>query len=190
MATIDDMSCGKAGEYLVCADLILQGHCAFPSEQGLSFDLVASILGKLYRVQVKTTRQPKPIPQRTQQIPAYIFNVKRMGKHGAKTYADGDVDLFALVALDHKTIGYFSPSQIKRTMSFRLREYASQYWGEKFDADKARVVALREAGQSMNKIAKDTGLDKAYVSRLTRHESPEKTWRYLDEFTLEHALTR
>ena len=29
---------GKAGEYLVCADLIMKGFIAFPSEQGLSFD--------------------------------------------------------------------------------------------------------------------------------------------------------
>ena len=26
---------GKAGEYLVCADLIMKGFIAFPSEQGL-----------------------------------------------------------------------------------------------------------------------------------------------------------
>ena len=29
---------GKAGEYLVCADLIMKGFIAFPSEQGLPYD--------------------------------------------------------------------------------------------------------------------------------------------------------
>jgi hypothetical protein len=37
---LTDLQLGKAGEYLVCADLILKGHIAFPSEQGLSFEVV------------------------------------------------------------------------------------------------------------------------------------------------------
>ena len=31
---------GKAGEYLVCADLILKGYIAFLSEQGLPYDVI------------------------------------------------------------------------------------------------------------------------------------------------------
>jgi len=37
---IDDMQVGKAGEYLVCADLISKGYVAYLSEQGLPYDVV------------------------------------------------------------------------------------------------------------------------------------------------------
>ena len=37
---MDDLQIGKAGEYLVCADLILRGFVAYPSEQGLPYDIV------------------------------------------------------------------------------------------------------------------------------------------------------
>ena len=36
----DDLQVGKAGEYLVCFDLIMKGFVAYPSEQGLPYDLV------------------------------------------------------------------------------------------------------------------------------------------------------
>ncbi len=39
---LSELAVGKAGEYLVCADLILRGHVAFPSEQGLPYDIVNS----------------------------------------------------------------------------------------------------------------------------------------------------
>jgi hypothetical protein len=31
MKDIEDMQIGKAGEYLVCADLIMRGYIAYPS---------------------------------------------------------------------------------------------------------------------------------------------------------------
>jgi hypothetical protein len=46
---------GKAGEHLVCTDLILQGYNAFLADAGLPFDVVVAVGGKLLRVQVKTT---------------------------------------------------------------------------------------------------------------------------------------
>jgi len=57
---INDLQAGKAGEYLVCADLIVKGYVAFPSEQGLPFDVVLDVQGRLLRVQVKTTRRLRP----------------------------------------------------------------------------------------------------------------------------------
>ena len=59
-----ELQIGKAGEYLVCADLILKGFVAYPSEQGLPYDVVLDIDGKLYKVQVKTTTTYRTIPQR------------------------------------------------------------------------------------------------------------------------------
>ena len=113
-----DLAAGKAGEYLVCADLILRGFTAFPTEQGLPYDVIMADERNLYRVQVKTTRQPQSIPQRKNRTDKYIFHVRRCGKGGRKNYADTDVDIFALVALDTKTIGYLRASEARQTMFF------------------------------------------------------------------------
>ena len=77
---IDDLQAGKVGEYLVCADLILKGYVAFPSEQGLPFDVVLSANNRLYKIQVKTTRQPMPVPQRKNRTEKYLFHIRRCQK--------------------------------------------------------------------------------------------------------------
>ena len=118
MKEINDLQIGKAGEYLVCADLILKGYIAFPSEQGLHYDVVLSVGNKLYKVQVKTTRKPIPIPQRKKRTEKYTINIRRCGKGGRKSYEKGDVDIFAIVALDTKTIGYIKFDDVKQTMFF------------------------------------------------------------------------
>ena len=115
---MNDLQIGKAGEYLVCADLILKGYVAFPSEQGLSFDVVLYANGKLYKLQVKTTRCPMPVPQRVKRTDKYLFHVRRCGKGGRRAYNNTDIDLFALVALDTKSIGYMKVSDAKQTMFF------------------------------------------------------------------------
>lgn len=118
MNKLNDLACGKAGEYLVCADLILRGNVAFPSEQGLPFDVICEVDGRLLKVQVKTTRKPIPVPQRVKRTEKYCFHVLRCGKGGRCAYQDGDVDLFALVALDSKAIGYMPAIDVAQTMFF------------------------------------------------------------------------
>lgn len=117
-AKINDLQIGKAGEYLTCFDLILKGHIAFPTEQGLSFDVVLVKDSRLYKIQVKTTRTIRTVPQRLKRTEKYLFHVRRCGKGGMRKYSKEDVDIFALVALDTKTIGYVSSKNIKATMFF------------------------------------------------------------------------
>lgn len=64
LAIVDDLQTGKAGEYLVCADLILNGFVAYPSEQGLPYDVVMDFNGRLLKVQVKSTRGLRQLQQR------------------------------------------------------------------------------------------------------------------------------
>ncbi len=116
---IDDLQAGKVGEYLVCADLILRGHVAFPTEQGLPYDIMLISHGRRpLKVQVKTTRKPLIVPQRKNRTDKYIFHVKRCGKGGNRKYREDDVDIFALVALDTRVIGYVWASEAKQTMFF------------------------------------------------------------------------
>lgn len=127
---MNDLQCGKAGEYLVCADLIIKGFIAFLSEQGLPFDVVLEYGGRLLKVQVKTTRGLRNVPQRKIKVDGYIFNIKRRGKNnGAKT-SQSTCDLFALVCLDTGEIGYLINRDVRETMNFRATKFKGEYRDE------------------------------------------------------------
>jgi len=113
---IDDLQIGVAGEHLVCVDLIMKGHNAYLSDQGLPYDVVADIGGTLYKIQVKTTSKYRAVPQRKTHTPAYLFWIKRCGKGGKKVYKEDDFNFMALVALDKKIVGYIRNNQVKSTM--------------------------------------------------------------------------
>lgn len=133
LAIVDDMQAGKAGEYLVCADLILKGFIAYPSEQGLPYDVVLDMGGKLLKVQVKATRTHKQTPQRTTNINTYAFNVKRRGKGNKGEHTEQSCDLFAFVALDERQIGYMQNKDVKQTMFFRVESQRGTYRDEKIN---------------------------------------------------------
>lgn len=120
---MNDLQTGKAGEYLVCADLILQGFIAYPSEQGLHYDIVVDTGKKLFRIQVKTTKTFKAIPQRKNYTPSYLFNARRCGKGGRHSYSDSDIDIMAFVTLDERIIGYLPIKDVKQTMHFRSKQF-------------------------------------------------------------------
>ena len=186
---ISDMQAGKAGEYLVCADLILHGYVAFPSEQGLSYDVVTDVNGRLVRIQVKATRQPVDVPQRVSRVPGYLFHVRRMGKGGRRHYEQGDVDMFALVALDTRTIGYVSVARARTTMLFRVPALQGKYRGESQFERKAEILRLRGEGLSYRKIAAVLSVDSSYAHRVaTGREVATVKGAYLHEFTFSAAL--
>ena len=133
MGKINDMQTGKAGEYLVCADLITKGFVAYPSEQGLPYDVVLDDGNKLLKVQVKTTRTHKQTPQRVNNVNTYAFNIKRCGKGNKSFHTDESCDIFALVALDEKQIGYMKNKDIKQTMFFRVESMRGTYRDEKIN---------------------------------------------------------
>lgn len=189
MIKITDMQAGKAGEYMVCADIILMGHVAYLSEQALSYDVVADVDGRLIRIQVKTTRLPKAVPQRKTYTPAYIFHIRRMGKGGRRSYTDRDVDMFALVALDTRIIGYVSEKKVSQSMLFRIPDYEGAYYGER-NADRNRkIIELRNNGASFTEISKAIGIDRSAAQRITSGKEGIRTkGLYLDSLTFEQAL--
>jgi hypothetical protein len=117
---LTDLEVGKAAEHLVVADLILAGHRAYLSDQGLPYDVILDDAGMLYRIQVKASRDPRQVPQRRAFTPGYIFHIKRAGKGGRRRYGPHEFDLFAFVALDIRTIAYL-PFSSQRTSSIILR---------------------------------------------------------------------
>jgi len=123
-----ELQLGKAGEHLVCADLILQGYNAFLSDQGLLFDVVVEKNRKLKRIQVKTTQKLiSPYKNYKKSNNIYRFGTRRC--KGNRTRIDLDsIDYFAFVALDIKKIAYLSINEmitkkktIKQTIDFKTR---------------------------------------------------------------------
>lgn len=122
MKTITDLAAGTAAEHLVAADLLLKGYNAFLADQCCAYDVAVDIQGRLVRVQVKSTRFPKPIPNNPKARPAYMWNVRRSGKAGARQYQAGAFDMLALVALDSQQIAYLPPSFQVTTVHIRNHE--------------------------------------------------------------------
>jgi hypothetical protein len=129
MENVSDLQLGKAGEYLVCAELILKGYIAFPSEQGLPYDIVADNKGNLIRIQVKTTEKYRATPQRKHHTPSYLFQCRRCGKGGCHSYKDTDIDIMAFVCLKDKLIGYMPIKNLPMTLHLRSRLH--DYGGSK-----------------------------------------------------------
>lgn len=139
---ISDLAAGMAAEHLVCADLILKGYKAFLTDQFCHYDVVAEVDKNLIRIQVKTTRMPKPVPQRKSHIPAYLFHVRRFGKGGRHSYKDDDFDMLALVALDIKKIAYVPLVEVKQTIHIYGDNHDKGKKFEDFPFDKALEVVM------------------------------------------------
>lgn len=194
MENINDMQIGKAGEYLVCADLIIKGYIAYPSEQGLPYDVVLDMNGDLLKVQVKTTRIYKETPQRKVSIPIYQFNIGRNGKGNRRQqYEYGAVDIFAVVALDSREIGYLSAANVRSTMNFRVPLFRGKYHDEKALVIKQSVMELRDGGLSCGEIANKLDMKISNVYKYSADVSIEQKGTnsgiYLDELTLRGAIS-
>ena len=96
MAISRELNMGRAGEYLVLADLLLKGYQCFDSGQGANYDLIMeNENGKLIKIQVKTTEKKKQWNESTnKKNGSYFFYTKRCGKNGIKQYKEGDFDLY------------------------------------------------------------------------------------------------
>ena len=167
MRTSKELQIGKAGEYLACADLILKGFVAFPSEQGLPYDVLLDTGSRLFRVQVKTTTGPRVVPQRSSDSTAYIFNVKRAGKRGTQRHENNDLDIFALVCLDTRKVGYLLNGDMPDTLNIRADALRGSHYDEKGMADFAKVQELKHLTRP--EIAKATGLQVSTVYRMLQH---------------------
>ena len=177
------MATGKAGVHLVCADLIMQGYIAFPSEEALPFDVVSIINNRIYKIQVKTTRKPRRL-QRRGNNNGYLFHITRMGKGGKKNYSEEDVDLFALVALDSHEIGYLSRTQIKRTMIFKDKSIYE-------DVIKIRdkITSLKSDGMNTRNISKEIGIKQKEVLQIySNNKTFRRSWRFISDYTLGESL--
>ena len=185
----NDLMIGVAGEHLACFDLITKGFTAFMTEQGLPYDLIADINGKLKKIQVKTTRTHSATAQRKNHYPSYTFNIRKCGKGGRSSYCGGDVDLFALVCVDTKQVGYVSAHGMPSTISVRVDEFKGKYLNEMQEARTCKVLELKSQGLTNTEIGRAIGMDKSVVGRVVNGESKKTDHGvYFSDLTLEKAL--
>jgi len=100
---------GAAAVHLVCADLLLTGYNAFVAAEGLHYDVVVDVGGRLYRVQVKSCSAPRGRPSRPSMLHGYQFTSTRNRRPGRiEHYNPAIIDFMAFVALDIRTVAYFA----------------------------------------------------------------------------------
>ena len=87
-----DLHVGRAGEHLAAVEFMCQGHDCFHAAQGMPYDLIADVGGRLLRVQAKTTRQPEDVKCRNINSYMYRFWISRCGKGGKQSYTPNDVE--------------------------------------------------------------------------------------------------
>jgi len=162
----NELQIGKAGEYLVCADLIIKGFVAFISEQGLPYDVLLDTGEKIYKVQVKTTSDVRIVPQRKMESKMYIFNIGKHGKNNLKRYTSSEVDLYALVCLKTRQVGYLLPKDMPETINIRADELRGTYYDEKGVKDYQEVMLLRAQGLNQTQISKRINIGVATVNRM------------------------
>lgn len=186
MRTSNELQLGKAGEYLVCSDLILKGFIAFPSEQGLPYDVLLDTGKRLLKVQVKTTIGPRLIPQRNKETKAYIFNVKRKGKNGTKKYMLGEIDLFALVCLDVMKVGYVLTEGMPETLNIRVDALKGTYYDEDGIQTFRKALELKN-DFTQTEIAKKLGKHVAVINKMfkTGYVPYKTNARYFSDFIRE-----
>jgi len=116
-----ELQLGRAGEYLVLADLLLKGKQAFLTEQGASYDIVFEHNSRLIRLQVKSTRGFK-ILNRGYKNKVYSFHVRRCGKGGKRIYSTKEFDGFAFVTLNDRQVYYEAfNKRVNRSWIFRCK---------------------------------------------------------------------
>jgi N6-adenosine-specific RNA methylase IME4 len=113
----DDLSIGRAGEHIVCADALTQGWNAFLAGQGTPYDVVIERAGRIFRIQVKTARSHGNVnSQGKNERLAYNFAVARRGKEGRSRLSSREAEIVACVALDIKAIAYFPTDECPQTI--------------------------------------------------------------------------
>lgn len=103
-----ELEMGKCGEYYAIFSLMKQGFTAFLSDQGLPYDIVVDVNGRLLKGQVKTTWARGNY---TKSREVYRFGT-RSGKRGQTRTVQLTCDFYAFVALADEKIAFMASSEM------------------------------------------------------------------------------
>lgn len=149
---------GRAAEYLVAADLILQGVPAITVHGALPYDIIAEFQGERLRVQVKSTDR-----QRSWAHAANVYRFSlRHGKGSVRPMLASQVDVLAFVALDKRQIAYLHISELHTSdghikQCFDLRD-SDLYQGRTYPGGKRRVLGWHRMFQGHERFERAANL--------------------------------
>ncbi|PXB01145.1 group I intron-associated PD-(D/E)XK endonuclease [Pectobacterium carotovorum] len=106
--TSNELELGKAGEYYAIFKIMKQGFVAYPSDQGLPYDVVVDIGGRLLRGQIKSTRG---ISDYGKMKSVYRWGTRSAKKTVRATRASS-TDFYAFVAIDDELVAFMATSEI------------------------------------------------------------------------------
>ncbi len=109
-----ELQIGKAGEHLVCCDLIEGGLNAFLADQGLPYDVLVDIEGIIRRLQVKTCTR-KSDQGKSKDV--YRFSI-RTAKGARRAIEAKNIDYIAFVFLDKRIVQYIPVEMITAPNGF------------------------------------------------------------------------
>ena len=108
MSLSKELQLGKAGEHLVCFDLIRKNHNAFLADQGLPYDVLIDIKGRIKRIQVKTCSLAG---DKGKSKNVYRFSL-RSAKGANRAIKADKIDYIAFVFMDKKVVQYIPVKRI------------------------------------------------------------------------------
>lgn len=192
---------GKAGEHIVCAELLIKGYSASIIDDHASpFDIILNDSGTLYKIQVKTNVKPRlnvsPNTARKKtlkytNVPSYYFNTSSNGVKRTGGYERKDIDIFALVALDTKIVAYVPFADKRTSICMRSPEFKGQYYNERWQTIRPKILELREKGLTYQDIEKEIGIPKSSSVQYRKRQMSAKGEMggfYIDKFKLEFCL--
>jgi hypothetical protein len=177
---------GVAGQFLTCADLLSKGLIAYPACEGLPYDIVLDRKDLILRVQVKTCKFPRQPGINKELGGWYSYNLVgssgKKSKNNLKTsarYKSDEVDIFALVALDIRQVGYILRWDTNRT-NYRFCDdnISDTYFSERIKAKYSNIKNMYKEGKSYNDIAKELNIPRMTVKRIVNHNAPAKETVY------------
>ncbi|MCR0998694.1 hypothetical protein I6G37_09780 [Serratia rubidaea] len=103
-----ELELGKCGEYYAIFTLAKQGFVAYPSDQGLPYDVVVDVNGRLLRGQVKSTMGRRDYGRMKD-----VYRWGTRSSKGANRPASADrSDFYAFVSISDEKIAFMATSEI------------------------------------------------------------------------------
>jgi len=150
---------------------MIKGYVASIVEGNLPFDVLLLLNGKIYKIQVKASGSKDALS---------INNLKNLG------YSKTDVDIFALVFIPSKTIGYFSYDEIYN--SDKNIVYADKEAVDEWDKREKRILELYQSGMGRKAIAEEFNTTVSTISSFINGTRRMSEYEYLENHPIEKAL--
>jgi DNA-binding CsgD family transcriptional regulator len=151
----DHQMIGLAGQYLACCDLITKGLVAYPVAEGLPYDLIIDGIHSILKVQVKTCWRPVSGKGESVINKNYTFNFQHgRGKYVVGRYSEDEADIFALVALDIRKVGYVRVKDAGIVLRFRSDIHKGDHQSDKVIKQHEAILNFTAKGVSIAEICK------------------------------------